>query len=418
MKTFPQSQAWFERACRVIPGGIYGHTSPALTVPGAFPSYAAEGSGCRYRDADGNEFIDFMCGYGPLILGYHHPEVEAAADAARQRGACFNHPTAHMVELAEDLVARIDFADWAVFAKNGSDLTTWATLLAREATGRRKILKVRGAYHGTHAWCSPGLYGLIPEDRAHIRDFGWNDTSALTALFAAHRDDVAALVLTPFHHPAYGDSALPTPEFVAAAKRLCREHGALLVLDDVRCGFRLAAGGSHGVYGFEPDVAVYCKALGNGHPIAAAVGRAATKAAASRVFLTGSYWNDPVPMAAARATLEIVARDAVPARLERVGRRFVDGYLALGAKHGVPLAASGPPAMPYVRVADDPSFMRTERLCAAAAAHGVFLHPHHNWFLGAAHNDADIDESLQRLDAALRDYVNQPDIPVQVSIFS
>lgn len=398
---FEKSHALFRRAARVIPGGIYGHTAPAVTVPGAFPYYAAEGHGCRYRDADGNEFIDFMGGYGPLVLGYHHPEVEAAAEAARRRGACFNHPAPVMVELAEYLVGKIDFADWAVFAKNGSDLTTWAVMVAREVTGRPKILKVAGAYHGADAWCTPGLHGLIPEDRAHIHDFPWNDVAALEKLFARHAGLVAGLVLTPFHHPAYADSQLPTPEFVAAANRLCLHHGALLILDDVRCGFRLSTDGSHTVYGYKPDLAVYCKAIANGHPISACVGRAVHQAAASRVFLTGSYWNDPAPMAAALATLKIIARDDVPARLARIGQKFVDGFLALGAKHGLPLVASGPPAMPYVHVADDPSFLRTQRLCAAAVAQGVFLHPHHNWFIGAAHTEAEIEEALARLDTAL-----------------
>ncbi len=399
--SFEKSQVLFRRAAAVIPGGIYGHTTPAATVPGAMPYFAERGHGCRYTDVDGRDYIDFLCGYGPLVLGYHHPEVEAAADAARARGACFNHPTPLMVELAEALVARIDFADWAVFAKNGSDLTTWAVMVAREVTGRSKILKIAGAYPGAHAWCTPGHGGLIPEDRAHVHDFPWNDTGALERLFVRHRGQVAALVLTPFHHPAYADSELPTPEFTAAANRLCREHGALLVLDDVRCGFRLGAAGSHQRFGYEPDLSVYCKALANGHPISACVGRKEHQAAASRVFLTGSYWNDPAPMAAALATLKIVARDDLPARLERIGRRFVEGFLALGEKHGVPLKASGHFAMPYVRVADDASFMKTQALCAAAAREGVFLHPHHNGFLGAAHTEPDIDEALARIDRAL-----------------
>jgi glutamate-1-semialdehyde 2,1-aminomutase len=398
---FSASHALFRRAAAVIPGGIYGHTTPAATVPGAVPYFAAEGFGCRYRDVDGNTFIDFMGGYGPIVLGYHHPEVEAAADAARRLGAAFNHPTSLLVELAEALTARIDFADWAVFGKNGADLTTWSIMVAREVTGRPKILKIAGAYHGAHAWCNPGHGGLLPEDRAHIHEFAFNDVAALEALFARHRGAVAGLILTPLHHPAYADAQLPTPEFVAAANRLCREHGALLILDDVRCGFRLSSDGSHTVYGYKPDLAVYCKALANGHPISACVGRAVHQAAASRVFLTGSYWNDPAPMAAALATLAIIERDNIPQKLAATGRRFVDGFLALGAQHGIPLVASGPPAMPYVRVADDPSFLRTQNLCAAAVAQGVFIHPHHNGFISAAMTDADIDEALQRLDRTL-----------------
>ncbi len=397
---FANSQALFRRAAEVIPGGIYGHTTPAATLPGATPYYAVEGFGCRYRDLDGNTFIDFLCGYGPMLLGYHHPEVEDAATAARARGAAFNHPTPLMVELAEALVARIDFADWAVFAKNGADLTSWTVMVAREYTGRPKILKIRGAYHGTHAWCTLGHGGLIPEDRAHIHDFPFNDVAALETLFALHRGRIAGLILTPFHHPAFADSELPSPAFVAACNRLCREHDTLQILDDVRCGFRLSTGGSHSVYGYTPDLSIYCKAIANGHPLSAAVGRAALKPAASRVFLTGSYWNDPAPMAAALATLAVIERDNIPARLAALGERFVTGFLALGEKHGVPLRASGPPAMPYVRVAYDPSFIRTQQLCAAAIAEGVFLHPHHNWFISAAHTEADIDEALQRLDTA------------------
>jgi len=384
----------------VIPGGIYGHTTPAATLPGAVPYFAAQGFGCRYRDVDGNEFIDFMGGYGPLVLGYHHPEVEAAADAARRLGAAFNHPTSILVELAEKLTDRIDFADWAVFAKNGADLTTWSLMVAREVTGRPKILKIRGAYHGSHAWCTPGHGGLIPEDRAHIHDFPFNDVAALEALFVRHRGQIAGLILTPFHHPAFADSVLPTREFVAAANRLCREHGVLQILDDVRCGFRLSIDGSHSVYGYTPDLAVYCKALANGHSISACVGRSAHKAAASRVFLTGSYWNDPAPMAAALATLDIVARDHIPEKLAATGTRFVNSLLNLGEKHGIPLVASGPPALPYVRVKDDPSFLRTQALCAAAVAHGVFLHPHHNWFISAAMTEADINDALARLSTA------------------
>ncbi len=398
---FTESQALFRRAAAVIPGGIPGHTTPAATIPGAVPYFAAQGFGCRYRDVDGNEFIDFMGGYGPLILGYHHPEVEAAADAARRLGAAFNHPTSILVELAEKLTDRIDFADWAVFAKNGADLTTWSLMVAREVTGRPKILKIRGAYHGSHAWCTPGHGGLIPEDRAHIHDFPFNDVAALESLFVRHRGQIAGLILTPFHHPAFADSVLPTREFVAAANRLCREHGVLQILDDVRCGFRLSIDGSHSVYGYTPDLAVYCKALANGHSISACVGRSAHKAAASRVFLTGSYWNDPAPMAAALATLDIIERDRIPEKLATTGRRFVDAFLSLAQKHGVPLVASGPPAMPYVRVADDSSFVRTQALCAAAIAHGVFLHPHHNWFISAAMTESDIDDALTRLDYAL-----------------
>ena len=398
-----RSHSWFERATRVIPGGIYGHTSPALAVPGSFPAYAAKGRGARYWDVDGNEYIDFLCGFGPVLLGHQNPEVEEAADAARALGVCLNHPGTVMVELAEAMVERVDFAEWAVFGKNGSDLTTWCLRVARERTGRRMVLKARGAYHGMHAWCAPGHGGVIPEDTAQVAEFTWNSVEELEAGFRRHKGRLAALILTPFHHPAFGDSELPSPEFVATVTRLCKEWETLLILDDVRCGFRLSEAGSHGVFGFEPNLSVFSKGMGNGHPIAAAVGRTETKVAASQVFLTGSFWNSQAPMAAALKVMEIIRRDGVPAKLAAAGERLVEGMLARGRDHGVQLVASGPPAMPYVRVSGDDSLRKTQGLYSKAAARGVLFHPNHNWFLSTAHTDAEIDEALDRFTLALED---------------
>ncbi len=397
---YPRSREWFDRAAAVIPGGIYGHTAPAATVPGRFPYFARDAQGCRYRDVDGREYIDFMCGYGPVVIGHADPEINEAVRAVTAGGDCLNHPTPLMVELAEEMVRRVDFADWAVFAKNGADVTGWAVQVARAATEKRKILKLTGGYHGTQPWCTPGHHGLLPEDRAHVVELRWNDASGLRRLAAEHEGDIAGLILTPFHHPVFADAEEPSPEFLATVHEL-RDRGEwLLIMDDIRGGFRLHTGGSHRVYGWNPDIACFCKALANGHPISAAVGRGALKPAASKVFLTGSYWNAPGPMAAALKCLEILDRDQVPVRLENAGLRLREGLVKLGARHGHEVIASGPPAVPTYRFAADPGFRRFQHFCALAAAEGVFFHPHHNWFLCAAHADADIDQALAAADRA------------------
>lgn len=398
---YTRSRALFERAVKVIPGGIYGHASPALSLAGRSPYYAVAGEGCRYRDVDGREYIDFMCGYGPLILGCRHPEVEAAAAAQNQRGDCFNHPTERSIELAERLVETVDGADWAVFGKNGGDMTSWAIRVAREHTRRKKILRVRGAYHGIDAWCSPGNGGLITEDRMHVHDFCWNDPDMLANLFKLHSEQVAALVLTPFHHPNFGDCALPEPEFVAAVNRLCKANGVVLIMDDVRAGFRLDLRGSHCQFGFVPDIICFSKALANGYALSAACGANRLKLAAGRVFLTGSFWNSAVAMAAALATLEILSREAVPQRLRLLGERLRRGMVTLGQAHDLPIIASGPPAIPFFRFAHEHNFMDWQRYCAAAMAEGVFFHPHHNWFLCAAHDENTIDEALAAANRAM-----------------
>ena len=343
-----------------------------------------------------------MCGYGPILLGYNHPEINAVAAEVQAQGDCFNHPTEYTVRLAEKLTQTIDGADWAVFGKNGSDMTSWSIRTAREFTGKKRIAKATHAYHGIDPWCVPGFGGIIAEDRAQIDGFEWNNIESLTALVEQQGNALAAIMLTPFHHPAFADSALPTTEFVTAVNQLTQQHGILLIIDDVRCGFRLHPQGSHKLYGFEPDLICFSKALGNGYPISACVGRKAIKIAASKCFLTGSFWNAAVPMAAALKTIEIAERDQIAIQLERRGTQLVEGMLELGLRYGIPLQASGPAAMPYVRVADDHSFRKQQALCAAATQNGLYLHPHHNWFLCAAHTREVIDESLQRFEVALQ----------------
>ena len=406
-----RSQALFERASQVIPGGIYGHAAPAATVPGAFPYFAQRAEGARYWDVDGNEYIDLMCGYGPIVLGYQHPEVNAAALEVQAQGDCFNHPTEYSVRLAEKICHNIQGADWAVFGKNGSDMTAWAVRVAREFTSRKRIAKITHAYHGIDPWCVPGFGGVISEDRALIDHFYWNQVDSLDALIHDKAHDIAAIMLTPFHHPAFDDSVLPSPEFVQAVNQHCASQGILLIMDDVRCGFRLHPAGSHQRFGFKPDLICMSKAIGNGYPLSACAGAKELKVAASKCFLTGSFWNAAAPMAAALKTMEIIERDAVIPALERQGQKLIEGMLQLGQAHGISLQASGPPAMPYLRVANDPSFRAQQALCAAAIQAGLYLHPHHNWFISAAHSPEIIETSLERFAQALQTLAAGPKNP-------
>ncbi len=390
-----ESRALFSRALKAVPGGIYGHTSPAAGLPGVFPYFSESAEGCRFTDVDGNTYLDFMCGFGPIVLGHRHPEVEEAAAAAREAGTVHNQPTRHFVELAEELVGRIDFADWAVFAKNGSDVTTWALQVAREATGRRKVMMVKGAYHGVDAWCAPGFGGQIEEDRRHIHRFRWNDPGSFSGMLESLGGDVAAVFVTPYHHPAFAPSEFPANGFLQTIRSECDRRGIVLILDDIRVGFRLHAGGSHRRFGFEPDIACYCKAMGNGYPISAAVGREVLRNPATRVFLTGSYWNNADALAAARTCLRIIDRDRVPEHLEALGDRLCRGLTEAATAHGFTLRCTGPRAAPYPFFDDDQDLRLVQHFCGLAVRRGAFFHPHHNWFLGAAHDEAAIDEAVE-----------------------
>jgi glutamate-1-semialdehyde 2,1-aminomutase len=398
---FKRSQELFARAAKVIPWGIYGHASPVASLPGAFPYYAERAQGCQYWDVDGNEYIDFLCGYGPMILGHQHPEVEEAAARQQRDALCLNHPGPVMVELAERLVSLVDFSAWAVFGKNGSDMTSWAVQVAREHTKRRKILKVAEAYHGIAPAWTPGHGGLIEEDRAHIHDFTWNDLESFESCLKRYRGDIAAVIMTPYHHPAFKASQLPALGFWKHIEEACRQMGIVLILDDIRAGFRLNLHGSHKAFGFEPDLICFCKAIANGHALSATLGRKELRVAASKVFLTGSYWNSAPAMAASLACLDIMEREDTVTTLRHCGEAFMNGLIAVAQKNGYEMVATGPPALPFPMFASDPDLRRQQRFCGEVTRRGALFHPHHNWFLSAAHQPIHIKATLAMADEAL-----------------
>ncbi len=394
MNNLTQSDELFERARVVVPGGIYGHVSPAAGLPRHFPHFCDRAQGCGFVDVDGNEWIDFMCGFGAILHGYNHPEIEESVALQREKGSVFNQPSPVMVELAERLVSSIDFADWAVFAKNGSDLTTWAIRVARESTGSPLVIKAKGAYHGVDSWCDPGHGGRIPEDRASILEFEWNDLEALSVIMSQNEGDIAALILTPYHHAAFAPSELPDPGFWAEVEKLCQRYGILLVLDDVRCGGRLHGGGSHRYFGFTPDLAVYSKALGNGYAISACVGKESYRKASMEVFLTGSCWNDAVAMTAALKSLELSEREGVAEKVLAKGKELTEGLERVAEKFEKNLKMTGPPSMPYPWIEGDENLFEIQKFCQFCAEEGIYFHPHHNWFLGNAHDSESIEKAI------------------------
>ena len=398
---FTRTQELYARATRVVPSGIYGHQNPAMLVPGEYPYFFERGQGAHVWDVDGNEYIDYMCSYGPIVVGHNHPKVEEAALAQARKGNCFNGPTELWVELAEYLVELTPFADWAAFGKNGSDVCTWAIEIAREHTGRKKIAKAAGAYHGMHSWCTPLPGGTTPEDTANVVTFDYNNLNDLHRVVTENEGDVAGIIVTPFRHEAFHDQELPVEGFLQGVRTLCDEKGIVFILDDVRAGFRLHLGGSGELFGVQPDLSCYCKAIANGYALSACVGRDAVRTAAEGVFFTGSYFTSGVPMAAALATLKEIKASGGIERMRNLGTMLQRGLEEQSRTHGQPIVYSGPPAIPFMSfVADEGGFMRSRRFCAEASKRGVYLHPVHNWFLSTAHTDADVRRTLEVTDEA------------------
>ncbi|MBK1661157.1 aminotransferase class III-fold pyridoxal phosphate-dependent enzyme [Paracraurococcus ruber] len=380
---------------------MWGHLH-AARLPDGYPQFFARAEGGHVWDADGRRYVDLMCAWGPVVLGHRDPMVEAAAARQAALGDTLNGPAPVMVDLAERLVDRIAHADWAIFAKNGTDATTGCVTIARAATGRRAILVAEGSYHGALPWCTPVPAGVTPEDRAHQHRFRYNDLASVEAAADAAGQDLAGIIVTAFRHDNVVDQESPDPAFARGLRALCDRRGAALILDDVRAGFRLHPAGSWEGLGVRPDLSAFSKALGNGHAIAAITGREALRDAAARVFLTGSFWCAAVPMAAALATLDALATRAVVPRLAALGQVLREGLAERARAFGIGLRQSGPPSMPLLLFDGDADFRLGRAFCAAAAQAGAYLHPRHNMFLCAAHDEADIATVLDAAEAGFR----------------
>ena len=399
---FDRSDALLERASRVVPGGIYGHQSPQLLSPGSYPNFLARGKGCRIWDVDGNEYIDFMCSYGPIVLGHRHPRVEEAVRAQLEQLDCPNVPSERWVDLAELLVSITPWAGWAVFGKNGSDATSWSIAAARAHTGRSKVIMAEGAYHGSHPWCTPNPTGTTEGERMDVLTFEYNNSEDLRRVANEHRGQVAAIILCPFRHDVFHNEEMPAPGFHDGVRSLCDREGIVLILDDVRAGFRLHMGGSGEVLGLQPDLTCYSKAIANGYAISAVLGREELRETAQQVYFTGSFFTAAVSMAAAIATINALRDEGGIEKMDVAGTRFREGLYQQARSLGLSITQSGPPAIPFLTFDNDEGFQRSRLWAGECARRGVFLAPFHNWFLCAAHSEADIDEALVATEAAFK----------------
>ncbi len=397
--TYTKSRELFDRAFRVIPSGIYGHQGPSegCYIPQtAFPLFSQRAEGTRFWDVDGNEYIDYMCGYGPNVLGYNDPDVNAAAAAQAKLEDVVTIPSGVMVDFAELLVDTVASADWAFFAKNGGDTTTLAVMTARAATHRKKIVFFDGFYHGVAPWTQKLDYpGILEEDVANNLYAPWNDITALEQMFSENRGQIAGLIAQPYMHGNFVDNQLPAAGYWQAVRRLCDEHGVVLIVDDVRAGFRLDLAGSDHYFGFEADLICFCKALANGYNVSALCGRESLKDVVSSLSYTGSYWMSAVPFAAGIASLTKLRELDAPALFHRLGTELTTGLTSAAAEHGLHLVTSGAPSLFYLRLADDDSLMLHQEWVAECVQRGVFLTSHHNHFINASLTSADIARTVE-----------------------
>ncbi len=350
--TSGRSEMLFEEAKRYLPGGV---NSPvrAFRAVGGVPRFIERAAGARLHDADGRSYIDYVGSWGPMILGHAHPEVVKAIQVAAERGTSFGAPTALEIELAKAICDAVPSVEMVRFVNSGTEAMMGAVRLARAATKRDAIVKIAGGYHGAldsllvQAGSGVATLGLpdspgVPADFArHTYTVEYNDLDAARALFAREGRNIAALIVEPV--PGNFGVAVPAPGYLEGLRQLTREHGALLVFDEVMSGFRVAYGGAQALYGVTPDLTTLGKVIGGGLPVGAYGGRRdlmSLVAPAGPVYQAGTLSGNPLTMAAGLATLRLLRRPGVYEQLEATSGALVEGLAGAARRAGTPITTN------------------------------------------------------------------------------
>ncbi len=360
------------------------------SIEKSYPVYASHAKGSHVWDVDGNCYIDYTLGYGTVVLGHADSRVTNAVVKELESGSCLSplwKPA--QVELTSLLSSVIPGAEMAFLMKTGSDATSGALRLARIYTCRDKV--VRWGYNGWHDWATPRPMGVPPSTRAETLNFDYNDTASLKAVFEENPDQIACVLMMPFELDA------PCPGFLQEVKAIAHEYGALFVLDEMRSGFRMALGGAQEYFGVQADLATYSKAMSNGYPISAIVGRQEILRGVGRTKMTSTFFTSSAEMVAAMTTISILRETDALSHIWAMGRMLQQGLSVLVDELGVPAQVVGFPPLPFMQftIADDINREHAKSVFYSETTRlGVMFHPSHHWYISAAHTPLDIRHTL------------------------
>ncbi len=394
-----------ERGKSLIPGGVLGIRRPYNFVEGEFPVYFDHGKGGRVTDIDGNEYIDYLCAYGPMILGNREKEVDdAVIEQIQNKGFCFSLTQKYQNMLAEKMNELIPCAEMSLFVCTGSDATSTAIRLARSYTKRTKVM--RCGYHGWHDWCVEVKGGIPEKLYEDVFEFKYNNLESLENLLKEHGDDTAAVIITPLGHPLAAPITEPEEGFLEGVKELCKQYGVVLIFDEIRTGFRASIGGAQKLYKVTPDLAVFGKAMANGYPIGAVTGKAEImKEGESNVFISSTFFPNSLSYVAALKTIEILERDKVLDKIWEKGEEFNNKIDTLLKKYPVGARISGIAPMMFITFDknEDGSYKKKRNdFYTQLIRRGVFLQPYHHGYICHRHTQEDLDYTVKSIEEALQ----------------
>ncbi len=400
-----KSEKLWEEALDFVPGGVLGIRRPYNFVPGEYPLFLAKGKKGYVWDVDGNRYIDFLCAYGPIILGHREKEVDEAVCAQMKKGFCFNLCQPIQNELAKKMREHIPCAEQSFFVKTGSDATSSAIRIARGFTGQDKIL--RCGYHGWHDWCSE-VHGGIPESVAeYTLEFPYNDLDALEKIVHQHKGHIAAIIITPIGHPLAAPVSAPKEGYLQGVRDLASQNNIVLIFDEIRTGFRVSLGGASAYYGVTPDMALFGKAMANGYPISAVCGKKEIMKvlAEGNVFISSTFFPNSLEMVAALTTIDILERENVCESIWLRGVDFLKKLETVVSGYGIGACISGIPPMPYITFSKDSQGIYKKRrkyFFTECIRRGLFMQPYHHSYIAHRHTDADLIAAIDIIDASLQ----------------
>jgi glutamate-1-semialdehyde aminotransferase len=399
-----KSFALFEEAKSLVPGGVLGARKPGDFIMGEYPIFLEYGKGCRLIDVDGNEYIDYLCGYGPIILGYREEEVDdAVVRQIKDKGFCFSLTQPYQNVLARKLNELIPSAEMSIFLKTGSDATTAAIRIARAYTNRTKVM--RCGYHGWHDWCVEMKGGIPEKFYEDVHEFNYNNLEQLQELMSRYGNETAAIIMTPFGHPLHQKMQVPKAGFLEGVRELANKYGAVLVFDEVRTCFRLRMGGAQELYGVTPDLTVLGKGMANGYAISVVTGKKdVMMAAASKLFISSTFFPNSDGYIAALKTIEILERDHVLDNIWGKGDRFLKKIKAIIEKYDVGAELSGVAPMFLITFEKgDNDFKRAIRtdFYTQLIRKGFFFTPHHHAYISYRHTEEDLNTTAQAIDETM-----------------